>query len=557
VPPLVLAIRTPAGESSHRLEGAELVVGRSEECDLVLADRAVSRRHARLFEEQGSWWVEDLGSRAGTWRNGRAISGRERIGPGDRLGLGGSVLVVEDGAPATAASGLPSGSIPPGTSIFRRAEELLSDSRLPAAAQAGDVAALTRRAEQLELLNGVHQALGRSVALDELLELILDSAFRALQPEQGTIVLRDGPGAYRHAATRHRPGATADLSLSTTLLEEVVEKRQAALVCDVAADERFGLSASLMMSGVRSLIAAPLYDEGGPLGMLALDSRAFVRPFDENDLELLTSLAAVASLRIRNVALAEEAAERKRLEEELALARSIQLGLLPSRLPTPAGWSVFGSSVPSRWVSGDYFLLTERDGALDAMVADVSGKGIAAALLTASLEALSAEPLEVGHPVEEVLRRISQRLYRRTPASKYATAFLARIELASGRGRIANGGHNPALLVRADGAHEELGATGRPIGLLADSDYSAREIELAAGDLLAIYSDGYVEAPNREDEEFGLARLLELLRRRREVPLEQLALEVDAAIRAFVGGEPDADDRTLVLVRREAPVPQP
>ena len=130
----------------------------------------------------------------------------------------------------------------------------------------------------------------------------------------------------------------------------MVEKRQAAIVCDIAADERFGQAASLRLSGVRSLIAAPLYDEGGPLGMISLDSRAFVRPFTEEDLELLTSLAAVASLRIRNVQLAHEAAERKRLEEELALARSIQIGLLPKSLPAPVGWSLRASSVPSRWI---------------------------------------------------------------------------------------------------------------------------------------------------------------------------------------------------------------
>ncbi|HSM14669.1 MAG TPA: SpoIIE family protein phosphatase, partial [Thermoanaerobaculia bacterium] len=502
-------------------------------------------------QENGRWFVEDLGSRAGTWRNGRAISGREPVAAGDRLGLGGSVLTVAGGRPrSVAASGL-SGGIQPGMSIFRRAEDLLKGSSVVEPTDADRDSALARRTERLELLNQVHQALGRSIALDELLELILDSAFRALQPEEGMIVLREGPGQYSRAASRRRPGSTSDELISTTLLEEVVEKRQAALVCDVAQDEKFGHAASLLATGVRSLIAAPLYDDRGALGMLALDSRATVRNFDEDDLELLTSLASVASLRIRNVALAEEAAERRRLEEELALARSIQVGLLPRELPRPAGWSVFGSSVPSRWVSGDYFLLAERNGALEAMVADVSGKGIGAALLTASLEALSAGPLEAGHPVDEVFRRISRRLFQRTPPSKYATAFLARIELASGRAAIANAGHNPALLVRRDGTIEAIGATGTPVGLLPEADYTQRDVELAPGDLLAIYSDGYVEAPDRADEEFGLERLSEVLARRREVPLEQLAREIDGAVRAFVGGEPDADDRTLVLVRRD------
>ena len=287
----------------------------------MLADRAVSRRHARLECATDGWWLEDADSRGGTWLNGRLLQRRQRLAEGDQIGLGHSVLLVSTGVSPDRQARVGQGSAPPpGTSIFRRADELLAAA--PVAADTDELAVLRRHAERLELLNGVHQALGRSVALEELLELVLDRAFRALGPEEGVIVLRDAPGVYRRAAQRRPPGSLGDALLSRTLLEAVVEKRQAALVCDVASDETWGQAASLRMSGVRSLIAAPLYDEAGPLGMIALDSRAFVRPFDEHDLELLTSLAAVASLRIRNVALSHEAAERRRLEEELALARS-------------------------------------------------------------------------------------------------------------------------------------------------------------------------------------------------------------------------------------------
>jgi sigma-B regulation protein RsbU (phosphoserine phosphatase) len=543
---LALLWTTATGPVVRELAGAELVLGRSEDCDVVLADRAVSRRHARVVAGDGGWWLEDLGSRGGTLLNGRPLTGRERLGAGDLIELGQSVVEVADRArPGSTASG----PLAPGTSLFLRADDLLAGTRAPAA-PGEELATLERRAARLELLNEVHRALGRSVALEELLELILDRAFEALEPEEGVIVLRDAPGAYRRAAARRPAGSLGDALLSHTLLEEVVEKRQSALVCDISADERFGQAASLRLSGVRSLIAAPLYDEAGPLGMISLDSRAFVRPFGEEDLELLTSLAAVASLRIRNVALAEEAAERRRLEEELALARSIQIGLLPRELPTPPGWSVFGSSVPSRFVSGDYYFLAAHESALVAMLADVSGKGIGAALLTASLEALAAGPLEAGLAPEEVFARVSRLLYRRTPASKYATAVLARTDLASGRTRLANAGHNAPLVVRAAGQVETLAATGRPLGLLAEGDYGARELELAPGDLLVVYSDGLVEAADAAEQEFGLERMIEVVRAERGAPLPAIGRALEEALRAFVGGEPDADDRTLVLVRR-------
>jgi serine phosphatase RsbU (regulator of sigma subunit) len=548
VPRLALSWIAAEGPRVRELGPEGAVVGRAEECDVVLADRAVSRRHARVKPADDGWWLEDLGSRGGTFLNGRSIEGRARLAPGDRIGVGLVVLTAvapEAEGPRTASSG----PLQPGTSIFRRADELLSGARAPLAG-ADDIQTLVRRAARLELLNDVHHALGRSLALGELLELILDRAFQALEPEEGVIVLRDGPGEYHRAASRRPEGSLGDSLLSRTLLEEVVEKRQAALVCDMAADERFGQAASLRLSGVRSLIAAPLYDEAGPLGMISLDSRAFVRPFSEDDLELLTSLAAVASLRIRNVELAHEAAERERLEEELALARKIQVGLLPRALPAPAGWEVFGSSKPSRLVSGDYYLVAERPGGLDAMVVDVAGKGIAAALLTASLEALAAAPLESDLAPEEVLARVSRLLWRRTPASKYATALLARVELASGRARFANAGHLPALVARANGAVETLASTGRPLGLLPENDYRALEIVLAPGDLVALYTDGYVEAADAEGAEFGLERLSEALAARRGEPLREIAAAIEADLAAFVGAEPDADDRTLVLLRR-------
>ncbi|MEO7793542.1 MAG: FHA domain-containing protein, partial [Thermoanaerobaculia bacterium] len=424
---IVIGVRDPVAATTRSFDQDEILIGRAEESDIVLADRAASRRHARLVRDAGSWWVEDLGSRAGTRRNSATVTVREALAPGDQIGVGTSVLLVERIADRSAPRSLPpsTSSPAPGTSVYMKAADLLSGGR----SDELDTAALRRHAERLEMLNEVHRALGRSMALPELLELILDCAWKALGPEEGVIVLRDAPGRYRRATARRAPGSRAEALLSRTLHEEVIEKRQAALVCDIAADERFGHAASLMMSGIRSLIAAPLFDDQGPLGMIALDSRAHVRSFTADDLELLTSLASVAALRIRNIALVEESAERRRLEEEIKLARAIQVGLLPRELPEIAGWSLHGGSVPSRGVSGDYYLATLRGegNELFGMIVDVSGKGMGAALLTASLEALAASPVQNGMAPGEIAPLVSNLLYRRTPLAKYATAMLVSV----------------------------------------------------------------------------------------------------------------------------------
>ena len=286
--------------------------------------------------------------------------------------------------------------------------------------------------------------------------------------------------------------------------------------------------------------------------MIVLSSPANHRVFSEDDLELLTSLASVAALRLRNVALAEEAAERRRLEEEVALARQIQLSLIPDHLPTVEGYELYGGNVPSQGVSGDYFEVLERLDGRECVffIADVSGKGIAASLLTAYIEALSSAPIEDGLAPDEIFTRVSRRLYRRTPHERFATAFLAALEPSSGRIRFANAGHNPALVLRAAGATERLGSTGIPLGLLGEGTYGCEELVLEPGDLLVLYTDGIVEAVDPDEEEYELDRLDSLCRRHSSDPLPAIADALERDLEAFVRGTPFADDRTLVMLRR-------
>ena len=375
-----------------------LVIGRASDADVVLADRFISRYHARFFREGDDLMVEDLGSRNGTLVNGTAIQRPTRIGPGDEVVLSASVLRLAGSGAATqpAAPLLADRPLPAGT-VLRPASELLAESASAVAATTGGTA-LARAAERLRLVNEIHQALARPLDIEELPELILDRVFAHLRPESGAIYLRRSDGEYYRAAVRSEAGFDAGEAVSRTLAREVGDKAQAALVLDLATDARFAGADSIRGAQVRSLVAAPLLDAAGSRGMIVLASRLHVRQFTEDDMELLTSLAAVAALGIRNLELAEDAAERRRLEEELTLARRIQTALLPSRLPELAGYELHAGNVPSRRVSGDYYEISERLEGRECvlMVADVSGKGVGVALLTALLAALLAGLLEDG-----------------------------------------------------------------------------------------------------------------------------------------------------------------
>jgi sigma-B regulation protein RsbU (phosphoserine phosphatase) len=534
----------------RELDRERLVIGRGAECDVQLPDQRVSRQHLEVELRGDELWVQDLGSRAGTRLNGKPVQGSVRVNDRDLLELSDeSRIVIRRGPAATARTTATGDEVASGTVLRDAASMLVRRADLEATTSAAE---LRRLAEQLHLINEIHQALSESPSRSVLLDLILDRIFANLRPEQASVLLVDESGNLGEAVTRPAELGSDRVLFSRSLLREMTERRQAALVLDAAVDERFSAAASILHSGVRSVLAAPLLVPSGVLGMIVLSSRLRVRQFDENDLQLLVSLASAAALHLRNLDLAAEAAERHRLASELELARHIQLALLPSQLPDVPGYEMRAGNVPSRGVSGDLYAVDLRAdrGLFTCLVCDVAGKGMAASLLGASLEALAVGPMEVGLPPDAICERVSRRLYARTPPEKYATGFIAQIDSARHGLTWANAGHNSALLVRTSGEVERLATTGPPLGLLANATFQAKSTELGAGDLVLIYTDGITEASNPDDEEFGIDRLSAVLQAHRSEPLDDVRHAIESELETFVQGVPYADDRTMLFLRR-------
>jgi serine phosphatase RsbU (regulator of sigma subunit)/pSer/pThr/pTyr-binding forkhead associated (FHA) protein len=541
--PLRLRVTPPIGEPfEHLCEADSIVVGRSSKADLVLSDRFLSRQHARFYREGEAWMVEDLGSRNTTLLNGRPLAVPGRVGPGDVVKLSETVISVE-GAEGSASRPKSEDSIKTSSSdtiVLRSASELLAASERESAGR-------------LKLLNEVHRALAAPLSLEELLEAVLDRTFVHLGPEEAVIYLKKPHGGLERSASRRLPSARGDFFFSRSLESEVADKGQAALVLDAQTDARFAAAESIMSSGVRSLIAAPLLDSYGSLGMIVLSSRIHVRRFAEQDMELLTALGSVAALRIRNLSLAEEGARRRELEKELALARQIQLTLLPEHLPEIPGYSVFAMNDASRAVSGDFYEFQGRDEGDEQVIviADVSGKGMAASLMAASFDALLMGPIEVGHTTDLICAKVSRRFFMKRPPERYVTAIIAALDPGSGRVSYTNAGHNAGLLVRADGSVQKLEANGLPLGLFPIVEYERVEITLSPGDLIVLYTDGITEAANSQGDEFGLERLQAVVQKYAQEPLVALAVAIETAVEVFADGTPFGDDRTLVMLRRE------
>lgn len=548
-------VALPEGGGFERELGqGEVLIGRVDDCDLALQDRYVGRHHARLKISEDSASVEDLGSANGTLVNGNLVDSEVRLSDGDVIRVGDTVIHLRRIATGARSESIASAQ-QAGVTMMRPVGELLTEPEA-SSARAAEPEAIRDYARRLKLLHEVHQALAGSVELDDLLTLILNGVFSHLQPEGAAILLGDGDGAtVEVAASRSASGDDDDPMVSQTLISEVMGKGQVAIAVDARRDNRFAEAGSILASGARSLIAAPLVDSDGCLGMIVAHSKLQTRNFGQDDMELLASLAGAAALRIRNVALADAALKHERLEAELKLARRLQESILPKGLPEVAGYELFGGNIPSRGVSGDYYRIGVRGDGNEIVLglADVCGKGMGASLIAATLEAVWSVVIDEGAGPAEVFSRANPFLYERTPPDKFATAFLAVVDVESGVVRYVNGAHNPPLLIRASGEYQELPATGFALAMVPDAEYEDQTVELAPNDLLVCYTDGIVEAANSDDVQFGEDRLVEVCLTSMSGAVADLDGALRQALKDFTQGVPYVDDRTLVLLRRSAP----
>ena len=250
--------------------------------------------------------------------------------------------------------------------------------------------------------------------------------------------------------------------------------------------------------------------------------------------------------------LTADAEERRMISSDVELARKVQLSLLPRDMPKLEGYEFFGGSAPSQGVSGDYFEIFERNNGTECvlLLADVSGTRLSASMLTGYLEALTAISVERNLEPHEILNAISGPFHRKTPADQFATMILAVLEPAGGSLRYASAGHPPAFVVRNTGDVSWFQPTGVPIGIVADAEYDVEVSHLNRGEILVLYSDGFIDAVNPAQEEFGADRMAAVFNRHRSDELSMIATRLECTIAEFTAGRGITDDRTLLMARR-------
>lgn len=533
MPAARLQVNDGLGSRVVLLDKPIIGIGRRGENDVRLVGSDISRDHAEIAAAaEGAYILRDKGSRYGTFVNGEQIT-EHQLNHGDRIQFGRAsgtdvVFLIEEGPP-------PSSDRLHQTSV-------------------GDIRQLAA------LLEGL-RALGSGRVLDEVLALVLDAAIEVTGAERGFIMLANPVHELEMKLARAKgkitmPGSRFDTSRK--IPEEVFATGELKIVADLLDGDLANVHMGTVALGIRHVMCAPLrvvrYLDRGDMptdprliGVLYLDSREKGTILSPHTRTALDTLATEAGVAIENARLYRETLEKARIEHELRIAAEIQRSLLPPGRHDGPFHQAMGSSLPSRSIGGDFFDFTEMlDGGFGFTVGDVSGKGPAAALLTAKIQGLLSARLGEGTPAETI-RRVNTGLVRRAIEAKYATMFHATLT-ATGVLTYCNAGHNPPI-VFGPGGLRRLSSGGMPVGFFEHAPYDNVVEQLEKGDVVVIYTDGVTEALDIHGQEFGEERLLDLVMQHCTSDAENILEQIVEGVQSFARGAPQHDDVTALVLK--------
>jgi phosphoserine phosphatase RsbU/P len=551
----VLEVVSPDGARRYvRITQAPFHIGRGAETGnhLQLSDRRISRNCAAIVMEANRFYLEDRGQRRGLYVNGEKIESRA-LEDGDSItfGLEDSYEIVFRSSHSTGEESIPH--------LLTRIEHITSSEP----ASGGGLRKLNLLLEATTLLHS-------QLPLDSVLGTMLDHAVAVTDADRGLLLEADATGTLKVRLARRSGGLRLppeSLTPSQTAIQLALKKQSSVITEDLAqAEMDLQAAQSIVAQRLRAVVVIPLYamsrantdqsminiKRGEFLGVLYLDSR---RPaaFSKLDRQILDALAADAASILDNARLVERERERQRMEEQINIARGIQQALLPRGFREYPHLAISGINTPCLAVGGDYYdVFPLSDNRTAFLLADVSGKGLGAALLTTMLQgALSG--MTLGTDPARVFNHINRFLCDHAEVGRYATMFFGILD-GQGHLEFINAGHPSPFLIRRGVAEEAFTEGSYPVGLVPEAEYTATCLQLEPGDTVVLFSDGITEAMDPEEQLYGVARLREVLCGHTDTALDEIQRSVLESVENFARGAHQADDVTLLLVRFRAAV---
>jgi sigma-B regulation protein RsbU (phosphoserine phosphatase) len=508
-------------------------IGRRSDKDLTLPDVRVSRDHAHIEKDNACFYLVDEGSKHGTFINGARII-RQQLVPNDRVVFGTdatTVIFSPEQAPSSTA------------------REFLSQIIATPVISAGS------DLEKLTLFLEAARKLNTTGLLNDVLVTLIETTLRITQAERGFVFLRGLDGSLRLAAGQDAKGKLLkdDQTISRSLLEEAVSSDSEFLVQDVRQLTRLAARQSIVANELRSIICIPLRrmqvrdicaeevtvsTAPAIAGVLYLDSRFAATDLSRTGHDILRAIATEAAALLENAHLAQAEEASRKVQQELAIAASIQQRLMAVSIPDVSYLNIRAKNVPCRDIGGDFYDVVMTPQGVGLVVADVCGKGISAALLASILQGMLYSQLQNSVPLVEAVTVVNRFLCAKDLGAKYATLVLLLVG-RDGEAELVNCGHIPPLVISRNGAHRTP-ACNVPVGLLADATYESTRLQLLPGDRVVVVTDGLTEAENPAGDFFGDENLEAAAAE--ENPFEYLFTRVHE----FCHGRSLSDDCTVV-----------
>ncbi len=411
---------------------------------------------------------------------------------------------------------------------------------------------LKRAVEELTILNDLARSIGALHNSEEIMQTIIRRSLKAVVAEQGVITLVDQKSddtmrtlvRTMVSSSEHQP-----FHLNQNLLGWMHINKKPLLINDTKTDQRFrGIKWD---EAITSILCVPLIAKSQLIGILTVYNKKAASGFTDEDQRLLAIIGVQSAQVVENARLYEEEQAFTRMRQEIQVAATIQHNLLPEKAPQIPGYDIAGKSVSAQVVGGDYYDFIRIDNhRLAFCLADVAGKGLSAALLMANLQATLRGQSLFSDSAKDCMERSNKLLMESTSSERFVTCFYGILDSESNQIHYSNAGHDTPFFFSSQNEPERLSTGSIVLGMLDSLPYSEKSLPVNPGDLLVVYSDGVTEAKNKEDVEFGDARLQSLIAANRDRSAEELLEIIMQTVNTHIGDNPPMDDVTLVVLKR-------
>jgi serine phosphatase RsbU (regulator of sigma subunit) len=562
----LVVLKGANAKESIRLDKDRILLGRNANCDVVFPanDFAVSREHACIVRVQDQFFIEDLGSRNGTFLNNQQVTARTPLNENDRVRICDFLYSFHQSLEATR----------PPLPADLRPEQTIDEPESPSTFEASvshssNIYLETQPAEKLRAFLDISNSLSRTLELDSLFPKIVENLFTLFkQADRCFIIMREETVERDKPVERlipkviktRRAQDETSANYSRSIVRECMRTVQAFLSDDAFTDKRFNMSQSIADFRIRSVMCAPVWaqEDNKAFGVIQLDTQDRSKKFTQDDLNLLMGVAKLASVALENARFHESSLARERMTRDLELAHQVQLSFLPRQLPEVSGYEFYAAYEPAQEVGGDYygFIALPHEERLGIMLGDVAGKGVPAALLMAKLSSDARFALVSETEPGKAITILNDLMYQNTSQmDRFVTLGAAILDPQLHTLTFVNAGHLAPLLVRAStGKYEEAipkTLIGLPLGVVEGVDYDSHQITLDPGDCVLFFSDGVTEAMDKQNNQLHL-KAIDAALEGGPLPPAALGERIVKMVKQHASGRSQHDDVTLVCFGRKA-----